>query len=249
MRALPNIGQTAKMPGILPLYVGMRVILTESYLPPQVVRGAAGEVVDIELDPRDMNEPNAGGLHSRPSVAENGCVLLKHMPKAVYVRVDGWTKKYLQAGSDVKQPDALDLAGVVAVQPVTRHWSYKGDGMKNAVTVARTSIPLLPQKQCTLHGVQGKTAEPGFIAHWRFPSGLSKLTIWLAYYVSLSRPRALSKLLSFGEPDREIIEGGPPEEIVDAFKKFFEDKIPKTKKACAKARKDMGWPPSSSTTS
>ena len=92
MRALPNIGQTAKMPGILPVYVGMKVILTESYLPPPVVRGAAGEVVDIELDPRDMNEPNAGGLDSRPSVAENGCVLLKHMPKAVYVRVDGWTK-------------------------------------------------------------------------------------------------------------------------------------------------------------
>ena len=68
------------------------------------------------------------------------------------------------------------------------------------------------------------------------------MTIWLSYYVGLSRPRALSKLLSFGEPDRDIIEGGPPEEIVAAFKEFFEEKIPATKKAAARARKAMGWP-------
>ena len=219
MRALPNIGQTAKMPGILPVYIGMRVILTESYLPPQVVRGAAGTIVDIEVDPSDLN----GDLNSRPSVSEQGCVLLKHIPLAVYVRVDGWSKNCL--GSKGIQREELDLAGVVAVQPVTRQWSYKSDG-KSSVTVSRTSIPLLPQKQCTLHGVQGKTAEPGFIAHWRFPSGLSKLTVWLAYYVSLSRPRSLSKLLSFGEPDRDIIEGGPPEEIVAAFKQFLRRRSP-----------------------
>ena len=69
------------------------------------------------------------------------------------------------------------------------------------------------------------------------------MAIWLSYYVGLSRPRALSKLLSFGEPDRDIIEGGPPEEIVAAFKQFFEEKIPATKKAAARARKAMGWPP------
>ena len=179
-------------------------------------------------------------------MAEHGCVLLRHMPLAVYVQVDGWSKNYL--GSEGIQRERLDLAGVVAVQPVTRQWSYAytvqeaGRPVKRSVQVSRTSIPLLPQKQCTLHGVQGKTAEPGFIAHWRFPSGLSKLTVWLAYYVSLSRPRALSKLLSFGEPDRDIIEGGPPEEIVSAVKKIFEEKIPATKKAAARARKAMGWP-------
>ena len=79
--------------------------------------------------------------------------------------------------------------------------------------------------QGTLHGVEGKTADPGFIAHWSFPSGLSKESIWLSYYVSLSRPRSLSKLLSHGLPDRNIIEGGPPDSIADAFQEMFAAKI------------------------
>ena len=108
--------------------------------------------------------------------------------------------------------------------------------------MARTQVPLLPQKQCTLHAVQGKTAEPGFIAHWKFPKGLKRDSIWLAYYVSLSRPRSLSKLLSHGTPDRSIIEGGPPESITDPLKELFTSKIAATKEACKKAREEMGWP-------
>ena len=81
------------------------------------------------------------------------------------------------------------------------------------------------------------------IAHWTFPVGLSKQSIWLAYYVILSRPTALRNLLSFGMPDRDIIEGGPPKEISEAFDKFFKEKIIRTKKACAEARKEMGWAP------
>ena len=109
------------------------------------------------------------------------------------------------------------------------------------VAVSRTQLPLLPRKQCTLHGVQGKTAEPGLIAHWTFPVGLSKQSIWLAYYVILSRPTGLANLLSFGLPNRDIIEGGPPEEITLAFDKFFTQKIIDTKAACARARAEMGW--------
>ena len=75
-----------------------------------------------------------------------------------------------------------------------------------------------------------------------FPAGITKESIWLAYYVSLSRPRSLSKFLSHGLPDRNIIEGGPPDSIADAFQKMFAEKIAKTKVACAKARAEMGWP-------
>ena len=134
------------------------------------------------------------------------------------------------------------MQGVLAVQPTTRQWMFKGKGMQKPVSVSRTQCPLLPQKQCTLHGVQGKTADPGFIAHWKFPKSLKRETIWLAYYVSLSRPRSLSRLLSHGLPDRSIIEGGPPESITDAFEEIFIEKIAKTKLACAQARADMGWP-------
>ena len=49
MRAEANIGATAKMPGLLPLFVGVEVILTESVLPPKYVRGTPGKVAGIEL--------------------------------------------------------------------------------------------------------------------------------------------------------------------------------------------------------
>ena len=89
----------------------------------------------------------------------------------------------------------------------------------------------------------GKTAVPGLIAHWTFPVGLSKISIWFAYYMSLSRPTGLANLLSFGLPNRDIIEGGPPEAITAAMDKFFTKKITATKAACARAREEMGWDP------
>ena len=90
--------------------------------------------------------------------------------------------------------------------------------------------------------MQVKTADPGFIAHWTFPVGLSNESRWLAYYVSLSRPRGFSRLLSHGLPDRDIIEGGPPENITNAFEEMFPQTIVATKQARARARAEMGWP-------
>ena len=100
----------------------------------------------------------------------------------------------------------------------------------------------MPQKQCMLHGVQGKTADPGFIVHWTYPHALSKESKWLAYYVSLSRPRSFKKLLSHGLPDREIIEEGPPKDILTAYNQLFMAKITKTKIVCVATRKKLGWP-------
>ena len=81
MRALPNLSTTSKLPGIMPIYVGMQMILTESYLPPKVVRGTPVEVLGIELHPQ---EP---ALEGRDSLASHGCIILRLMPKCIYVRV------------------------------------------------------------------------------------------------------------------------------------------------------------------
>ena len=236
MRSVPNISNTAKFPGILPLCVGMEMYLTETYLPPRIGRGTPVDVVDIELHP--LEPP----IEGRNSIASHGCVVLRYMPKYIYVRVKNCKQFYLVPEADATKPGVSDLQGVIAVGPKCRPWSYKHQTMAKPITVSRTQVPLLPRKQGTLHGVQGKTAEPGIIIHWSFPAGLSKVSIWLAYYVALSRPRSLSNLLSHGLPDRDIIEGGPPEEIADAFQEIFATKIAKTKLACIRARAQMGWP-------
>ena len=236
MRSHPNISHSAKFPGILPVYIGMEMILTESYLPPQIVRGAPVVVVDIEPHPM---EPD---IRQRASIASHGCVVLHYMPKCIYVRLENCKQVFLASDAGPRQPGNEDLQGVLAVQPIPRTWSYKSHTMEAAVSVSRTQCPLLPRKQCTLHGVQGKTTDPGIIVHWTFPVNLSKESRWLAYYVSLSRPRGFSRLLSHGLPDRDVIEGGPPEEITSAFEELFSKKIDATKRACARARAEMGWP-------
>ena len=81
MRAVPQVSTAAKLLGILPLYVDMAVILTQSYLPPKVVRGAAAVVVGIELHPR---EP---ALEGRSTLQYHGCVLLEMMPQCIYARI------------------------------------------------------------------------------------------------------------------------------------------------------------------
>jgi len=181
-------------------------------------------------------------VEGRDSIASHGCVILHYMPKHIYVRLKNCDSLFLISSASASQPGVADLRGVIAVSALSRTWRYKNEAMKEPVSVSRTQMPLLPRKQCTLHGVQGKTADPGFIAHWSFPAGISKESIWLAYYVSLSRPRSLSKLLSHGLPDRNIIEGGPPDSIADAFQEMLAAKIAKTRLACANARAQMGWP-------
>ena len=170
MRSEPNISNTAKFPGILPIYIGMEMFLTETYLPPKIGRGTPVDVVDIELHP--MEPPIAG----RESIASHGCVVLHYMPKHIYVRVIKSENFFLVPSAGVSEPESVPVAsvsqpgvknlqGVIAVSPQSRTWRYKNTTMKEPVAVSRTQVPLLPRKQCTLHGVQGKTADPGFIAH------------------------------------------------------------------------------------
>ena len=140
------------------------------------------------------------------------------------------------------QSTDMDLTGVLAIKPQARSWNFTPATSKTSVRISRMQVPLLPRKQCTLHGVQGKTADPGFIVHWSYPPRLSKESKWLAYYVSLSRPRSFKQLLSHGLPERQIIESGPPENIVGSFDRLFGAKAEATRTLAAQAREALGWP-------
>ena len=92
--------------------------------------------------------------------------------------MDGSNELFLQAApgtpGSASQPAGLDLRGVLAITPQARPWKFKPAAGGPAIPVNRTQLTVLPRKQCTLHGVQGKTADPSFIAHWTFPPGLMK---------------------------------------------------------------------------
>ena len=125
-RAEPNIGATAKMPGLLPLFVGMEVLLTETILPPKYVRGVPGKVVGIE--PHALEPPVEG----RMSVVSDGVVVLHYMPKAVYVKIDDNDEVFLKAApktsGSASQPAGPDLRGVLAITPQARGGRAASDG-------------------------------------------------------------------------------------------------------------------------
>ena len=128
MRAVPNIGLTAKLPSVLPVWVGMEMILSESLLPPKYVRGTACEVVGLEPPPR---EPPIEG---RDSITTEGCVVLHYMPKCMCVRIPGSSDSFLQAGTTgAAQPSAMDLTGVLAIKPQARSWSFMPATSKTSV--------------------------------------------------------------------------------------------------------------------
>ena len=80
------------------------------------------------------------------------------------------------------------------------------------------------------------------VAYWMFPLRCSDTIQWLIVYVMLSRPRSLSQLKSVNLTTkiRDIIEGGPHEDLVHNFRSLFSEKIEATRKLARDAAKHYG---------
>ena len=89
------------------------MILTQSYLPPLIVRGTAMLVHDIQLHPIEILDE-----HLR-SMNRDAFVILQFMPLAVCVRLQDSTQNILQ-GDEINKNDATNLRGILAVEPLTR---------------------------------------------------------------------------------------------------------------------------------
>lgn len=128
--------------------------------------------------------------------------------------------------------------GVFAVKPLIRKWRYYlPEDKTKYILIERKQFPLMPAPAVALYSMQGTTADPGMVAYWLFPQRCTDTIKWLIVYVILSRPRSLAQLKSVGLSSkvREIIEQGPPEDLVANFKKLFQDKIEATAELARKA--------------
>ena len=96
-----------------------------------------------------------------------------------------------------------------------------------------------------LYSMQGTTADPGLVAYWFFPQRCSDTIRWLIVYVMLSRPRSLAALKSVNltKQIRDIIEQGPPEDLVANFDKLFHAKIEETWELARQAARTNGLLP------
>ena len=103
-------------------------------------------------------------------------------------------------------------------------------------------MPLMPAQAVSLYSMQGTTADPGLVAYCFFPQRCTDTIRWLIVYVMLSRHRSLAtlKAVNLTQKIRDIIEQGPPDDLVANFDKLFHDKIEETRKLARQAAETHG---------
>ena len=239
MLEVPSMTKTGRLPSFVLFHLGMRVKLTQNIMPPWAVQDVAGTVVDYELSNHDSKHGAANEI------------LLRHLPKAIFVKLDDCTEEFLPRTQCDRHgeycdacPDCQKHPGVIMVRPKKQSWHFESKdqpGIKKKVQ--RTQICLMPVATCSLYSLQGTTAEPGLVAHFTLPTRLGNAMKWLIVYVLLSRVPSLAQLRSIGLDNkvRSIIENGPPEALLDAFDQLCAQKDAYTKTTCVTARAALGW--------
>ena len=188
------MNQAGRLPGFAMLHVGMDVRLTTSVEPPDGVVDATGTIVGIDLH---TQEPLSHRRFSCPGGSDSGTgepamtsfVVLRHQPRAVYVKLSDCDIEFLlprpcrlhnQTVADKACPACNFLPGVLAVKPCTNQqaWSVHitciTDGNDRDVRVYGTQLPLVCLNASTLHVIQGTPTDPGLIFHWAFPRKLRR---------------------------------------------------------------------------
>ena len=245
---IPSINTTKRLPGVVFGHYGMRMRFTTTLQQPFAVQDV--ECVWVGFDPDDQDRDTQREVDASEGVGEYVC---EFMPKAIYVKIDDCNYNFLPpapccvhkfSGYDETCPDCRSAAqpGVFAVKPLTRTFRYYYDPKDSSkyINVQRKQFPLMPAPAVPLYSMQGTTADPGMVAYWFFPQRCSETIKWLIVYVMLSRPRSLAGLRSVGLTTKikEIIEQGPPEDLVANFKKLFETKMRDTKALAMRLAKD-----------
>ena len=247
MLAIPSLSQTKRLPGVVLFHHGMRMRLTATIQQPFAVQDVECTVVGFDHDPAD-------GIRSNLRADSQSEMRCTRLPKAIYVKLDECDHTFLPPGTctlhrtcghDANCEDCVSAVqpGVFAVKPLSRTWQYyPPDSGGKYIPVTRHQFPLMPVEAVPLYSMQGTTADPGLVAYWMFPLRCTKTIQWLIVYVTLSRPRSLSQLKSVNltKKIREIIEGGPPDDLVQAFRGLFAEKIEATRKLAEDAARQYG---------
>ena len=250
---IPGIQKTNRFPPVVLFRLRMRVRLMTAIQQPFAVQDVTGNIVGFNPDPDDST--TQARLNS-PATSRAEELSYRFMPRAIYVKLDDCELKLLppahcpehsQRDSECSRCTRAGQPGVMAVRPIPptfKHF-YSADDKTKYVWVSRRQIPLMPAHAVPLYSMQSTTADPGLVAYWFFPQRCSDTIRWLIVYVKLSRPRPLAifKSANLTKQIRDIIEQGPPEDLVANFDKLFHDKIEETGELARQAARAHGLLP------
>ena len=180
--------KTAGIPGLFPLYIGMKARVTDKISNTDevsILKHTSCTVVGWDLDPKDTGDST--------NVGER---MLSELPRCIYVKFDPAIWQVMQS---------LEI-GVFPLKPVRRTWVLN---KKTEVKVTRQGFTLLPDFACTAHMVQGMTCD-AVIADCGSLSDAATVKDMLAAYVALTRVRTAHTLLLLRIFSRCLFQQGPP---------------------------------------
>ena len=168
------------MPGTLPLYIGMRLLVhSKDCVRLGIMNGA--ECILENLIPADEEEIEAVTTAGQPHQ-------LKYMPTAMLLRaVDAaWT---LPSSLLPPLPHTIDRRGLFLLRPATDFIKHSMRG-EEKLHVRRTQFQVIPASTRVVYGAQGEGWDAASVDLAR-PPNMKKFIHWLACYVMLSRVRSL----------------------------------------------------------
>ena len=134
--AMPNPRHTGRLPGILPLYVGMRLCLhnCKDCVQLGLMNGAEVEVLEILFAPPEWEQ-------HEPSCRPGDLNVLHFMPQALVLRAvsASWT---LPTSCQVPLAEAATTVGAFLLKPAIETFNYKDKVTKQLLRITRTMFPL-----------------------------------------------------------------------------------------------------------
>ena len=230
---VPNMNTTGRLPAVALLHVHMKVRITITVCPCQAPVDTTGTIKHIELDSQDRARWQ--------QQSSNSIFLLRQMPTVLVQIDDDITDTGLGPGVLAVEAMVCEPFATAIEIPDVDERSCRARSI--TVRAVREQVPLTIATATTLYTLQGTTATPGLIHHFRTPRRISKLMKWISTYMALSRVQSLSQLRSIGLTTaiRDLIDEGPPPGMLTRFLLIFEEKALETERLMREVLQELDW--------
>ena len=204
-----NPEQTKNLPSFLPLYKGMRLLLSsKDCVRFGLVKGCTCVLRDIVFSDLEQLPYTmvAGEAHQ-----------LQYMPVSLVLQAEDahWTLPKSELPSGL--PASVDRRGLFQLRVQHDYLRVVVGG--EAMSVRRTAFRVMPADTITVYAAQGGTFD-AVVADMQRPPNVGAAQHWLACYVMLSRARSLEGFLVLRAATREELSARPPQYLLDELERL-----------------------------
>ena len=206
-----NPEETKGLPSFLPLYCGMRLLLSsKDCVRFGIMKGCPvilRSIVFADHEVLPLNHVAGQPFH------------LQFMPVSLVLQVEkaDWELPHTELPSDL--PKGINRRGLFQIRP--RYDYLPSVKIEDSpVSIRRTSFLVTPADTVTVYAAQGSTYD-AVVADMERPPNWSLGQHWLACYVMISRARGINGLLVLRPAKRSELSAGPPSYLLEELQRLM----------------------------